>query len=59
MKKILKYLCLFILIGEIANANMNIIQCGGYVGYDEKYIYLNSFIADSKKHNARKKDRCV
>ena len=41
MKKIVKYLCLFILIGEIANANMNIIQFGGYVGYDEKYIYLN------------------
>ena len=41
MKKIVKYLCLFILIGEIANANMNIIKCGSYVGYDEKFIYLN------------------
>lgn len=41
MKKILIILSLFLIFGEVANANMTIIKCGGYVGYDEKFIYLN------------------
>jgi hypothetical protein len=34
-------LVLGLLWGAPANAKMTIIKCGGYVGYDEKFIYLN------------------
>ena len=32
---------LLFLQAPVFAANMNIIKCGGYVGYDEKFIYLN------------------
>ena len=41
MKKLLTYITLLLLLGGAASANMTIIKCGGYVGYDEKFIYLN------------------
>lgn len=41
MKPLLTFLTLFLIFGGVAGANMNIIKCGGYVGYDEKFIYLN------------------
>ena len=41
MKTLLAILVLYLLWGAPANANMAIIKCGGYVGYDEKFIYLN------------------
>ena len=48
MKKIVLVLVLYLLWGAQANANMTIIKCGGYVGYDEKFIYLN-WQADKKE----------
>ena len=41
MRIILLALVLALMWGARANANMTIIKCGGYVGYDEKFIYLN------------------
>ena len=41
MKKLLTFLTLFLMIGGVASANMTVIKCGGYVGYDDKFIYLN------------------
>ena len=41
MKKILTFLTLFLMLGGVASANMTVIKCGGYVGYDDKFIYLN------------------
>ena len=38
--RILLIILLF-LQAPVFAANMNIIKCGGYVGYDEKFIYLN------------------
>ena len=41
MKKLLTFLTLFLMLGGAASANMTVIKCGGYVGYDDKFIYLN------------------
>ena len=41
MTKLISIMLLGLLWGAPANANMTIIKCGGYVGYDEKFIYLN------------------
>ena len=41
MKYLLTFITLFLMLGGLASANMTIIKCGGYVGYDEKFIYLN------------------
>ena len=41
MKSLLTFITLFLMLGGLASANMTIIKCGGYVGYDEKFIYLN------------------
>ena len=45
--RILLIILLF-LQAPVFAANMNIIKCGGYVGYDEKFIYLN-WQADKKE----------
>ena len=42
MKPLLTFLTLLLMLGGVASAaNMNIIKCGGYVGYDDEFIYLN------------------
>ena len=38
--RILLIILLF-LQAPVFAANMTVIKCGGYVGYDEKFIYLN------------------
>ena len=38
--RILLAILLFLPVSTFA-ANMTIIKCGGYVGYDDKFIYLN------------------
>ena len=41
MKKLLTFFTMLLMLGGAASANMTIIKCGGYVGYYEKFIYLN------------------
>ena len=34
-------LALGLIWSGVTSANMTIIKCGGYIGYDDKFIYLN------------------
>ena len=35
------FICLLLFSKPAFAANMTVIKCGGYVGYDDKFIYLN------------------
>ena len=42
MKKVMSFLALSLMLGEVAVANQTTLMCGGkYIGYDDQFIYLN------------------